>query len=102
MAARNPAAYELWNNEIARDDSTLMRTGAPDAVAERIAECVAFLQQQLLARRMFRRDKLILELCVEQCGEFHRSVYLRAFADLLTTGWERDPGPVGSAWIRRL
>jgi three-Cys-motif partner protein len=101
MAARHSAAYELWNDEIARDESLLLKEGAPEAIAAKVRECTEFIRLQLLDRRSFQRDRLIADLSVTYCGEYHRSTYIRAVNELLKTDWLKAGGPIATTPIRR-
>jgi three-Cys-motif partner protein len=102
MAAHHPAAYELWNDEIATDDATLLNSADFELVNERIGECVAFLERMLNNRTRFQRDALISQLSVSHCGEFHKRIYLRAVKSMIDSGeWIREPGKIAAAIIPR-
>jgi hypothetical protein len=94
MAARHPAAYALWNDEIAAAD----REMKGDALETRIRESLTILRAAVAGRRSWDRERLWKQLVVRDCGEMHRSVYLAAVDHLLGTGeWQRGPGGIASA-----
>lgn len=101
MASRHPAAYELWNDEIAREDSAILKRKDPVEVDPRLSEVKSLLASEGGWRRSFSRDKLISDLCVSRCGEFHSSMYRAGVKSLLREGvWLQGEGPIGSAIIR--
>jgi three-Cys-motif partner protein len=99
MASRHHAAYQLWNEEIAREDARLLNSNDP-LIETRLREVRTVLVAEGKKRRAFGRDALIRDLSVSDCGDFHSRMYRRGVDSLLRDStWRRDQGPVGSALI---
>jgi three-Cys-motif partner protein len=101
LAARHPAAYELWNDEIADGDRGILASSDDKAIWRRVEEAKTTLKEAVRGRPRFQRDNLLRHIATENCGEAHRSIYLRAVKSLVESGeWLQDPGPVGTSWTR--
>ena len=101
LAARHPAAYELWNDEIASGQRATLKGGDQLAKEQLVAEARVFLRSQ--APSAFTRQRLLGEVIVRECGRFATPVLRAAVKAMLDAGeWEKDSGPVGTARIRKV
>ena len=100
LAARDPAAYELWNDEIASSQRAILDGGDDSARQELIAEARELLRA--VAPASFARDQLIKDIQLSRCGDLHARVLRAAVKAMLAEGeWIQDPGRVGTARIRK-
>jgi three-Cys-motif partner protein len=101
LGARHPRAFELWNDEIAIADVEILNTATAEEEARLVGDLSLMLITAVEGRKRVQRDRLIAELAVRHCGEAHSRVYRRAVAKLIADGtWLKEPGPIGTAWIR--
>jgi three-Cys-motif partner protein len=105
MAARNRAAYDLWNDEIADRDRTLLDTGSPADIDLRVEEAKVVLRELARPLASFSRRSLLTDARTRRCGDAHTRMYNRAVGSFVASGeWTRAPGPVDTApmrWARR-
>ena len=96
LAARDRAAYELWNDEIASSQRQILDGDDRSAKQELIDSAREMLRS--FAPATFTRDELIKRVQFERCGQFHARVFRAAVKAMLDEGeWKRDSGPVGTA-----
>jgi three-Cys-motif partner protein len=85
LAARHPAAYKLWNDEIAADDRGILDRGSEDQVEALLIDAKRLLREFAENKPGFSRDQLISVLSVKSCGEFHSRVLRRAAEELIAS-----------------
>ncbi len=96
LAARNRAAYELWNDEIARSQGPVLDGDDVSAREKLIGEARELLRSY--APAAFARDQLIRDIQFHRCGDFHARVLRAAVKAMLDEKeWARGEGKVGTA-----
>lgn len=97
LASRHPAAYVLWNDEIASADGAIL-DGADQVARQNLLDDARPLLRSAALAATFSRDKLIERICVQECGRFHTRVLRAAVEAMVDDGeWVRDDGKVGTA-----
>lgn len=88
LASRHPAAYGLWNDEIASEQ----------VARQELLDEAKNLLRSTVQEKTFFRDKLIERICIQECGRFHTRVLRAAAKAMVDSGeWRRDDGKVGTA-----
>jgi three-Cys-motif partner protein len=94
LAARHPAAYELWNDEIARADRVVIDGADAGAISALVDEAVELLDRMAPRDRRYSRRELLTQTYLHNCGEFHTRVLLRAVDKLVSSAkWQAATGP---------
>lgn len=101
LASRHPAAYGLWNDEIASVDGAIL-DGIDQAAKKELLDDAKNLLRSTVQEKTFFRDKLIERICIQECGRFHTRVLRAAAKAMVDSGeWRRGDGKVGTArmWV---